>query len=62
VKRALVASARRTVVLADHSKFGRTDLARVAPLAAVDAVVTDSGVEPELADEIEAAGPRVVRA
>jgi hypothetical protein len=28
----------------------------------VDAVVTDSGVEPELADEIEAAGPRVVRA
>jgi DeoR family fructose operon transcriptional repressor len=34
----------------------------VAPLGRVDAVVTDSGVAPELADEIESAGPRVVRA
>ncbi|MFF1528848.1 DeoR/GlpR family DNA-binding transcription regulator [Cellulomonas sp. NPDC058312] len=62
VKRALVAAARRTVVLADHTKIGRTELAVVAPLQAVDTVVTDSGVAPELADEIEHAGPRVVRA
>lgn len=62
VKRALVAAARRTVVLADHTKVGRIDLAVVAPLAAVDTLVTDSGIAPELADEIEAAGPRVVRA
>jgi DeoR family fructose operon transcriptional repressor len=61
VKRALVASAQRTVVLADHTKVGRTDLAIVAPLAAVDTLVTDTGLDPELADEIEAAGPRVVR-
>jgi DeoR family fructose operon transcriptional repressor len=62
VKRALVAAAARTVVLADHTKVGRTELAVVAPLGRVDAVVTDSGVAPELADEIESAGPRVVRA
>ena len=62
VKRALVASARRAVVLADHTKVGRTDLAIVAPLAAVYAIVTDSGLDAELADELEAAGPRVVRA
>ena len=62
IKRALVAAAARTVVLTDHSKFGRTELAVVAPLSRVDAVVTDSGVAPELADEVEAAGPRVVRA
>lgn len=62
VKRALVAAARRTVVLADRSKVGRSDMARVAPLSAVDAVVTDSGIDGELAEEIEAAGPRVVRA
>jgi DeoR family fructose operon transcriptional repressor len=57
-----VAAAARTVVLADHTKVGRTELAVVAPLGRVDAVVTDSGVAPELADEIESAGPRVVRA
>jgi DeoR family fructose operon transcriptional repressor len=62
VKRALVAAARRTVVLADHTKVGRSEFAQVAPLSAVDTLVTDTGLEPELAEEIEAAGPRVVRA
>ncbi|MBX9245185.1 DeoR/GlpR transcriptional regulator [Actinotalea ferrariae] len=62
VKRALVAAARRTVVLADHTKVGRSDFAQVAPLSAVDTVITDSELEPDLADEIESAGPRVVRA
>lgn len=62
VKRALVTAARRTVVLTDHTKFGRVDFAQVAPLAAIDTVITDTDLAPELVDEIEAAGPRVVRA
>jgi len=62
VKRALVANARRTVVLADHSKIGRVEFAHVVPLSRVDTIITDSGVEPELLDELEAAGPRVVTA
>lgn len=62
VKRALVDASRRTVVLADHTKVGRADFARVAPLSCVDTLITDSEVDPELADEIEAAGPTVVRA
>ena len=62
VKRALVAAARRVVVLADHTKFGRTDFAQVAPLPAVDTVITDTDLEPDLADAIESVGPRVVRA
>jgi DeoR family fructose operon transcriptional repressor len=62
VKRALVAAARRVVVLADHTKIGRADFAYVAPLSDVDTVITDTGVAPELVEEIEAAGPRVVRA
>ena len=32
------------------------------PLSQVDTIITDSGVEPELVDELEAAGPRVVTA
>ena len=62
VKRALVDAARRTVVLADHSKVGRADFALVAPLHRVDTLITDSEVDVELAEEIEAAGLAVVRA
>jgi len=60
VKRALITAARRVVVLADHSKFGREDFARVAPLSAVDTVITDSGLDSEFADDVENAGPRMV--
>jgi DeoR family fructose operon transcriptional repressor len=62
VKRALVDAALRTVVLADHSKVGRVDFARVAPLDRVDTLITDSDVDRELAEEIETAGVAVVRA
>lgn len=62
VKRALVAAARRTVVLADHTKIGRSEFAHVAPLSAVDTLVTDAGLGPELADELEQAGTRIVLA
>ena len=62
VKRALAGAARRTVVLADHSKFGRTEFARVAALDEIDTVITDSELDAETAAEIESAGPRVVRA
>jgi len=62
VKQALTAAARRTVVVADHTKLGRTDFAHVAPLSAVDTLITDSGAAVELVDELEAAGLQVVRA
>lgn len=60
VKRALIGAARRTVVLADHSKFGREDFARVMPLSVVDTIITDSGLDRELAEDIETAGTRMV--
>jgi DeoR family transcriptional regulator, fructose operon transcriptional repressor len=60
VKRELIGAARRTVVLADHTKFGREDFARVAPLSAIDTVITDDGIPDELVEELENAGPRVV--
>jgi DeoR family fructose operon transcriptional repressor len=62
VKRALIASARRTVVLADHTKFGREDFAQVCDLEAIDTVISDTGLADEMAAEIEEAGPVVVRA
>jgi DeoR family fructose operon transcriptional repressor len=60
VKRALIDAARRTVVLADHTKFGRESFAKVAPLSDIDTVITDIELDVELAEDIENAGPRVV--
>ncbi|MFH5823673.1 DeoR/GlpR family DNA-binding transcription regulator [Georgenia sp. AZ-5] len=62
VKRALIGSARRTVVLADHTKFGREDFAVFASLAVVDTIITDDALDPDLAAEVERAGPRMVLA
>lgn len=60
VKRAMVAAARRTVLLADHTKVGNDHLARFASLEDVDVIITDAGIEAEDADRLGSHGPRVV--
>ncbi|MDQ1680099.1 MAG: DeoR family transcriptional regulator, fructose operon transcriptional repressor [Frankiaceae bacterium] len=62
VKRAMINAARRTVVVADHTKFGNDNLSRFGALEAVDTVISDTGLDDDVADEIRAAGPRVVLA
>src|SRR6195952_2695379 len=62
VKRAMLAASRRGVVMADHSKIGADRLARFGSLEDIDVFVTDSGADPLVADELAAAGPRVVLA
>ncbi len=42
ISRKLIANASRTLLAADHSKFGRTAMARIGHLAQVDALFTDS--------------------
>lgn len=61
-KRAMMSAARRTVVLADHTKVGNDHFARFARLDEVDVVVTDSGLDEETAAQLAAHGPRLVRA
>lgn len=60
-KRAMIAAARRAVVLTDSSKVGVDHFSRFAELSDVAAVITDTGLDLETAVEIEAAGPEVVR-
>ena len=45
--RALVASSRRLVVVADHSKWGVVGLSTIATLDDVDVLVTDDGLDQE---------------
>ena len=59
VKRAIVRSARRIVVVADAEKLGRDLLVGFAPLADVDVLVTDAAPDPELTAALEEAGVEV---
>jgi len=61
-KRAMIASAHRVVLLADHTKVGVDHLARFGDIEQVDTLITDTGLDERTAAELEGAGPRVVRA
>ncbi|ALG27828.1 DeoR/GlpR family DNA-binding transcription regulator [Glutamicibacter halophytocola] len=60
VKRALVNSARRVVLLADSSKFDQETLVCFARLESIDTLVTDQQPGEELAAALEAADVEVV--
>lgn len=60
VKRAVVTSARRVVLLADSSKFDQETLVCFASLNAIDTLVTDQQPEAELAAALEASDVEVV--
>jgi DeoR family fructose operon transcriptional repressor len=62
VKRAMINAARRTVLLADHTKIGNDYLARFGTVADLDLLITDSGLDDDLVADVEAVGLRVVRA
>jgi DeoR family fructose operon transcriptional repressor len=62
VKRAMIGAARRSVVLADHTKFGQDHLSRFAALNEIDTLITDSGLDAQIVDEVRSQGPRVVLA
>ncbi len=51
-KRALIASARRVVVLADHTKIGEEYFAQFGALSDIDLVITDSGLDDAAAAEL----------
>ena len=46
-ERQMIEVARKVVIVSDHTKFGRGALIPLAPLDAVDVVVSDSGLGPE---------------
>jgi DeoR family fructose operon transcriptional repressor len=60
-KRAMVSSARRSVVLADSSKAEVVHFHRFATVAEIALLVTDRGLDEETSGRLEAAGTDVVR-
>ncbi|WP_370828796.1 hypothetical protein [Fournierella massiliensis] len=53
-------AASRVSVVADSSKFGRASLVRICPIHAVEAIITDGGVDPEQAAAVENCGVRLI--
>lgn len=58
--RAIVALSPQVILVADHTKFGRTAMAYLAPLSALSIVVTDLSVPLDLVQELSQRGIRVV--
>lgn len=56
INRSFIAAAQRVIVLVDSTKFRSQAIYRVAPLAKVDRIVTDSGVSSEDREQIRKLG------
>lgn len=56
VKRAMIRAARKTAVVADHTKFGATTFSAVCGLDEVDCVITDTGLGREMSDRVRKTG------
>jgi DeoR family fructose operon transcriptional repressor len=61
-KRAMIAAARRSVLLCDSSKVGAEHFSQFATLEEIAVLVTDTGLDTETAQHIESEGPEVIRA
>lgn len=61
-RRAMLAAARQCIALADHSKLGVESLYRVAPLNALDLLITDAGADEEQLSLLREAGLEVLTA
>ncbi len=62
IKKYLVSLSARTILLADHSKFGKKSLFRCCSVADVDTLVTDGQVPPRYLDAFEKAGVETITA
>jgi DeoR family transcriptional regulator of aga operon len=59
VKRAMLLAARRRVIVADGSKLGETELAKVCDIEEVSLLVTDRTADPEVIGQLVSAGCHV---
>jgi DeoR family transcriptional regulator of aga operon len=62
MKRRMLATAKRAVVVADSMKLGVTQLSRVVPLSDIDALVTGEEASPDILAELRGADLEVILA
>jgi DeoR family transcriptional regulator, fructose operon transcriptional repressor len=62
IKKMILKSARVSIALADHSKFGNQGFAYVGPSTDIDILVTDSGTDPKYLRPLREAGVELILA
>jgi len=55
----MMATAQKTIVLADSSKFGKRGFGRICALEEIDEVITDSGISEHIVRKMEDMGVKV---
>lgn len=60
VKRAMIEAGAMVVLLADHLKFGRESLVKVAPITAVQTIITTPGVDPAEVEAVRDLGVELI--
>ena len=58
--RAIMSMSREVIVVADHSKFGRISTVSIAPISAINTIITDDGAPPDQVDALRRAGVKVI--
>lgn len=59
-REAILANSRRTILIADHTKFGRNAVVRGGSITDVDLFCTDRPLPPDMAERLAAAGVEVL--
>jgi len=62
IKKLILKSARVSVALADHTKFGNQGFAYVGPTTDIDILVTDSATDPQYLRPLREAGVELILA
>jgi len=59
-KHAMIESSRRVILVTDHTKIGLDDFCRFAEIDEVDTLITDVGIDPDLASDLRSRIPEVL--
>jgi DeoR/GlpR family transcriptional regulator of sugar metabolism len=62
IKRRMIEASQELLIVADHTKFGKIGLIPVGDLTQATTIVTDSGVRPELLEQLRARNVHVLMA
>lgn len=59
LNRKMIAASRKTIVLADSSKFGKRGFGKICGLDDIEQIITDSNISPHIVEQIQATGIEV---
>ena len=51
LQKKIINSAKKKIIVADHSKFGKSAIEKTADLSEIDLIITDSGIHPDILKE-----------